>query len=181
MQLSVMMEWLLRLLPKQKMQDTGDGNVQAGRVEGDLHHSHVVNHYNVQQINVDHQQLAIAIVQANAKLSSAKAPPKAPADDDGYEPVGIDGPPRRERVYRPMPDELRQRPPTPRQAELLALRRESGTHKHVIDDFIEGKLRGKFIKELTDHEVYRATRYVEEAMWRLKVKEEVEGRPVWPD
>lgn len=45
------MQWLLKLLPKQKMQEVGEGSIQAGRVGGDLNHSQntdnsrtVVNH-----------------------------------------------------------------------------------------------------------------------------------------
>ena len=34
-----MMQWLLKLLPTQKMKEVGNGNVQAGRVDGGLHHS----------------------------------------------------------------------------------------------------------------------------------------------
>lgn len=39
MNLREMMQWLSKLLPKQKMLNAGDGNVQAGRVQGDLNHS----------------------------------------------------------------------------------------------------------------------------------------------
>lgn len=45
MKLQKMMQWLLKLLPKQKMQDNGSGNLQAGRIDGDLHHTHAV--YNI--------------------------------------------------------------------------------------------------------------------------------------
>lgn len=45
MKLRKMMQWLLKLLPKQKMQDNGSGNLQAGRIEGDLHHTQAV--YNI--------------------------------------------------------------------------------------------------------------------------------------
>ena len=33
------MQWLSKLMPKQKMQDVGDGSVQVGSVGGDLTHS----------------------------------------------------------------------------------------------------------------------------------------------
>ena len=173
MQLSVMLEWLVRLLPKQKMQDNGNGNVQAGHVEGGLHHS-VVNNYNVQQINVDHNQLAIALIRANANRQP-NAPDIEPLD------IGPTQRAQRERARRPMPDYLRALPATPQQLELLALRRYSNNAKRLIDDFVEEKLNGKFIKELTDHEVLRAKRYVEKVWENQRIKEEVEGRPVWPD
>lgn len=34
------MRWLLRLQPQQKMQESGSGNVQAAKVDGDLHNNH---------------------------------------------------------------------------------------------------------------------------------------------
>ena len=80
-----------------------------------------------------------------------------------------------------MPEQLRNQPATPKQLELLALRRHSSSAKRLVDDFVEDKLGGKFIKELSDHEVLRATRYVERAWENQRIKEEVEGRPVWPD
>lgn len=46
MKLREMVQWLLKLLPKQKMQDLGDGNVQVGRVGGDLQHSQHTTTYN---------------------------------------------------------------------------------------------------------------------------------------
>lgn len=47
MKLKEMMQWLLKLLPKQKMLHNGSGSLQAGRVEGDLHHSHTQSVYNI--------------------------------------------------------------------------------------------------------------------------------------
>ncbi|EFI60727.1 MULTISPECIES: hypothetical protein [Comamonas] len=47
MKLKEMMQWLLKLLPQQKMQENGNGSLQAGRVEGDLHHSHTQAVYNI--------------------------------------------------------------------------------------------------------------------------------------
>lgn len=48
MQLREILQRLIKLLPKQKMQgNDGDGNLQAGRVNGNLHHSHTQAVYNI--------------------------------------------------------------------------------------------------------------------------------------
>ena len=49
MQLSELMKWVARLLPKQTMTDTGDNSVQAGKILGNLNHTQTNNtyHYNI--------------------------------------------------------------------------------------------------------------------------------------
>ena len=50
MKLSAILEWLKHLLPKQKMIEAGDGNIQAGRVEGDFKNNsptHNTYNYNI--------------------------------------------------------------------------------------------------------------------------------------
>lgn len=60
MQLREILQWLIKLLPKQKMQDNdGSGNLQAGRVEGDLHHSHTQAVYNIFMMAPDPAQTAV--------------------------------------------------------------------------------------------------------------------------
>jgi len=59
-QLREILQWLIKLLPKQKMQDNdGSGNLQAGRVEGDLHHSHTQAVYNIFMMAPDPAQTAV--------------------------------------------------------------------------------------------------------------------------
>lgn len=68
------MQWLLKLLPKQKMHDVGDGNVQVGHVGGDVKHSQHTTTYNT------------FYVVGTAHTSKApKTPPATPAQHEVLE------------------------------------------------------------------------------------------------
>lgn len=64
------MQWLLKLLPQQKMQEVGNGNVQAGRVDGGLHHSHHTTH------NI-HNNFFVMGAQTSATSTPETGPPDA--------------------------------------------------------------------------------------------------------
>lgn len=73
MKLKEMMQWLLKLLPKQKMQDNGSGNLQAGRVDGDLHHSHTQAVYHIYMMD-----RGAAPTQSQAQPQSSQVPEQPP-------------------------------------------------------------------------------------------------------
>ena len=67
-----MMQWLLKLLPQQKMHENGSGSLQAGRVEGDLHHSHTQAVYNIFMMAGDTAQTQGPIKPAEPENSQAQ-------------------------------------------------------------------------------------------------------------
>jgi hypothetical protein len=81
-----MMQRLLKqLMPKQKMQDLGDGNVQAGRVVGDLNHS---QHSTTQHIYNTFYVVADASAANDrrpASADSATQAKEAPASPEQHE------------------------------------------------------------------------------------------------
>ena len=70
-----MMQWLLQLLPKQKMQGLGDGNVQAGRVGGDVNHT---QHSTTQHIYNTFYLLPSDTGAANEANKAVQEPPATP-------------------------------------------------------------------------------------------------------
>lgn len=68
------MQWLLKLLPKQKMQEVGDGNVQVGQVGGDLKHSQHTTTYNT-----------FYVVGAATTSPAPKSTPATPAQHEVLE------------------------------------------------------------------------------------------------
>ncbi|MCD2164670.1 hypothetical protein [Comamonas koreensis] len=130
------------LVPKQKMQESGSGNVQAGHVNGDLHHKHtqVVNNNHISvQFNGDAEQLAAALVRAQTgQAISSKWSHQGTCND------------RKPRSK-----------PTEKQEAVLALLRKDELSARVTLAFMQREFKSTYVKALTDHQAKRVIGYVE--------------------
>jgi hypothetical protein len=136
-----MMQRLLKqLLPKQKMQDLGDGNVQAGRVAGDLNHS--------QHSTTQHIYNTFYLVAGSEE-----------ATNDRKQPAG------RENV--PVATEL---PASAGQHEVLRLMRSSPSAKTYAEDFMQKTFGTIRVKSLNDMQCRRTKAYVEACLKNEAVK-----------
>lgn len=131
------MQWLLQLLPKQKMQDLGDGNIQAGRVGGDVNHSqhsttqHIYNTFYV----VSSEPIADAA--ANESRPAPLEPMLGPQDTATHKPA------------------------TPEQHEVLRIMRSSPSANAYAEEFMQKQFGTTRVKRLNDLECRRTKGYVE--------------------
>lgn len=167
MQWSVIFEWMARLLPKQKMQDAGSGNVQAGRVEGDLHHtqnthSQVVNHFNLQYTG-DPSQLAAALIRAQALQAHQ------PEDTSSSAP---------QPAFSATKEGRSKSRPTEKQEAILALMRKNDFCERVTLAFMQREFQSTYVKGLTDQQAKRVIGYVETAIRNEEAKAAIEGEKI---
>lgn len=138
-----MMQWLFQqLMPKQKMQDLGDGNVQAGRVAGDLNHS--------QHSTTQHIYNTFYVV--------------APGDEATND--------RKKSVGREKPPPGHEQPTSPGQREVLRLMRLSPSAKAYAEDFMQKNFGTTRVKRLNDLECRRTKGYVEACLKNEATKAE---------
>ena len=137
-----LLQWLSKLLPKQKMQDLGDGNIQAGRVDGDLNHNQ----------NTSNQTI-YNIVVMNAERASNEDVSKSFA--------GVCQPPKlTPTASRPRTDA------TQSQRGLLRLMAQSPANESLAEVFMRSEFDTDRVKNLTTFECLRTTRYLEACMQR---------------
>lgn len=142
------MQWLLKLLPAQKMQEVGNGNVQAGRVDGGLHHSHHTTH------NIHNTFFVMG-----AQTSVSSAPDTGPPDFKQYTST-----PKTKAEIKDY------------QRTLLRLLMNHHTYEGTALRFCQREFGTDRIKRLNEQQCRRVTRYVEECMRRDMEKMAVENR-----
>ncbi|WP_312566183.1 hypothetical protein [Comamonas sp.] len=142
------MQWLLKLLPAQKMQKVGNGNVQAGRVDGGLHHSHHTTH------NIHNTFFVMG-----AQTSASSVPDTGPPD--------FKQPPSAAKTKAEIKDYQR---------ALLRLLMNHHTYEGTALRFCQREFGTDRIKRLNEQQCRRVTRYVEECMRRDMEKMAVENR-----
>ncbi len=129
-----MMEWLLKLLPKQKMQDVGHGNVQAGRVEGDLCNTQHSNNQTIYNTYV--------VMSAQASTTMKQPPERATAP---LKPV--------------TPSKSGET--TCYQRELLRFMGQSDVNEARAEFFMQREFGTVWVKNLDELQCRRTSRYVE--------------------
>lgn len=131
------MQWLIKLLPKQKMQHVGDGNVQAGRVEGDLNHTQNNSTHNVYNTYL--------MFSAETSVVEAK-------------PGGV--------VVQPPGVPVKKVGATSEQHDLLRLMRQSPANEARAEAFMLREFKTDRVKRLRAFECLRTMRYVEACIKR---------------
>lgn len=131
------MEWLQKLLPKQKMQDVGHGNVQAGRVEGDLQNT---QHSNNQTI---YNNFYLLSPDPKLGVSQELKRPSFPerSADSG--------------------EAALQKPATYEQLEVLRIMRCSPSAQAYAEDFMRNQFGSIRVKGLNDLECRRTKAWVQ--------------------
>lgn len=143
MKLREILQWLSKLLPKQKMQDLGDGNVQAGRVDGDLNSTQNTTNQTIYNIVVVSAENAPAEEIPKAIPSSFATPKLAPA------------------ALPKRPSET-----TPSQRDLLRLMALNPANEARAVVFMRREFSTDRVKKLTTFECLRTTRYLEACIQR---------------
>lgn len=135
------MKRLVKLLPKQEAK--GDGNFQAGRVNGDLHsHQSTTNQtiYNIVVVNAEGASNEDGPVQEPADVQSPKLTPVSQSKKS-YE-------------------------ATSAQRELLRFMATSPANEARAEAFMRREFETDRVKKLSDFECLRTTRYLETCMQR---------------
>lgn len=145
MKLREMMQWLLKLLPKQKMHDTGHGNVQAGQVGGDLHHTHAV--YN------------IYMVSSEAPKQAASSGPEATQDELRPDVISPALAPALEATAQPNRPDSQQHSATLARMDLLQYRA-----RITVLEFMSREFKTKLVIELQTEELFRLNRYLDRVL-----------------
>ena len=141
------MQWLSKLMLRQKMQDVGDGNIQTGRVDGDLNnHQSTTNQtiYNIVVVSSESASNEDGPVQEQSEV----APPKlAPAVQ---------------------PKKLSEA--TTAQRELLRFMASSPAIEARAEAFMRREFETDRVKKLSDFECVRTTKYLEACIQRATAK-----------
>lgn len=139
MKLSEMMQWLLQLLPQQKAK--GDGNLQAGRIEGDLNNSQHSNNHTVYNF----------LVVSAATSAESVVTPEAPQPSQSQTKV------------TPLAPGLKVTQP---QRDLLRFMAQSAANEARAEFFMQREFGTVRVKRLSEFECHRTTRYVEACIRR---------------
>lgn len=135
------MQWLNKLMPKQKMQDVGDGSVQVGSVGGDLTHSQKTTNQTIYNIVVMNAE--------SASNEDVKKPESA-----------VTQPPKLATAARQKSEA------TTSQRDLLRLMAQSPAVESLAEAFMRREFNTDRVKKLTSFECLRTTRYLEACMQR---------------
>lgn len=141
MKLKEFMQWLSRLMPRQKMQDVGDGSVQVGRVGGDLTHSQ-------KTMNQTTYNIVVMSAASNTTVETLEQPSQPPDPVPQLVPIAA----------RPKSDA------TQAQRDLLRLMAQSPAHESLAEAFMRREFNTDRVKKLTTFECLRTTRYLETCM-----------------
>lgn len=131
MKLREILQWLVKLLPQQKAK--GDGNFQAGRVDGDLNNNQ----------NTTHQTIYNNTIYVMA--------PDQPAANES-QPAPL--------MEKPSPA-AEKRPATAEQLEVLRIMRMSTEAKECAEAFMKRHFKTIRVKSLDDLQCKRTRRWVE--------------------
>ena len=136
------MQWLSKLMPKQKMQDVGEGSIQVGSVGGNLTHSQKTMNQTIYNIVV----------------MSAENASNEEASDPG--PAVLQLP-----KLAPAPSKAKTET-TPSQRELLRLMASSPANEARAEVFMRREFSTDRVKRLSSFECTRTIRYLETCMQR---------------
>lgn len=137
------MQWLSKLMPKQKMQDVGDGSVQVGSVGGDLIHTQKTMNqtiYNIVVVSSESASNEDGLVHESSEKPFPKMPPAVQA--------------------KKTPDV------TTAQRELLRFMASSLAIEARAEAFMRREFGTDRVKRLTTFECLRTTRYLETCIQR---------------
>lgn len=125
------MQWLSKLMPKQKMQDVGEGSIQVGSVGGDLTHSQKTMNQTIYN--------TIYVVASDPLANECKSAPltSTPA---------------------PVTDK---KPATQEQLEVLRLMRQSPAANAYAEEFMQQHFKTTRVKSLDNLQCKRTKRWVE--------------------
>ena len=135
MNLRELMQWFSKLMPKQKMQDVGDGCVQAGQVGGNLNSIQTNHHAVYVFINGEQTQQPVNPVAATEPMERFFAPP----------PVLVP------KAAQPTTDDQR---------FILRIIRHEPELGPLAERFMQKHFRTTYVKSLNEHQVYRVICYV---------------------
>lgn len=140
MKLREILQWLAKLLPQQSAK--GDGNFQAGRVDGDLHNNQ--NSHNQVIYNI------VVMGAASASVESAVQPPPPTMQPPKLAPTAV-----RSKTET-----------TQSQRDLLRLMAQSPDYESLAEAFMRREFDTDRVKNLTTFECLRTTRYLQTCMQR---------------
>ena len=142
-----LLQWLSKLLSSQKMQELGDGNIQAGRIEGDLNnHQSNTNQtiYNIVVVSSERASNEDGLVQDPSEMSPPKMAPTAHT--------------------KKAPDA------TTAQRELLRFMASSPAIEARAETFMRREFETDRVKKLSDFECVRTTKYLEACIQQAAAK-----------
>ena len=144
MDLKEILRWLHKLLPNQKMQDTGSGNIQAGHVGGDVFQTQNTTR---SQTIYNH---TVYVLHTDSFAPVSPMAPAAPADPE------------------PVPEALLLAAPAENaqvieneQLALLRLMRSSQRLEGLGRAFMRREFGDAYVKALSRAQVYRTMRYLQ--------------------
>ena len=125
------MQWLSKLMPKQKMQDVGEGSIQVGSVGGDLTHSQKTMNQTIYN--------TIYVVASDTPANESKSAPL---------------------TSTPAPV-IDKKPATQEQLEVLRLMRQSPAANAYAEEFMQQHFKTTRVKSLDNLQCKRTKRWVE--------------------
>ena len=125
------MQWLSKLVPKQKMQDVGEGSIQVGSVGGDLTHSQKTMNQTIYN--------TIYVVASDTPANESKSAPL---------------------TSTPAPV-IDKKPATQEQLEVLRLMRQSPAANAYAEEFMQQHFKTTRVKSLDNLQCKRTKRWVE--------------------
>ena len=125
------MQWLSKLVPKQKMQDVGEGSIQVGSVGGDLTHSQKTMNQTIYN--------TIYVVASDTPANESKSAPL---------------------TSTPAPV-IDKKPATQEQLEVLRLMRQSPAANAYAEEFMQQHFKTIRVKSLDNLQCKRTKRWVE--------------------
>ena len=146
MKLREILQWLAKLLPQQKAK--GDGNFQAGRVDGDLNNNQ----------NTTHQT-----IYNTYYVMTSDSPAPAAANESRPAPL----------VVEPTVSDAEKKPATVEQLEVLRLMRSSERANSYAEVFMQKHFKTSRVKRLNDLQCRRTKGYV-----LARLKREAEQAPL---
>ena len=145
MKLREILQWLAKLLPKQEAK--GDGNFQAGRVDGDLNNHQSTTNQTIYNIVVVSSESASNVVGPVQEPSEVPPPKLAPAAQMKKAPEA-----------------------TTSQRELLRFMSTSPAIEARAEAFMRREFETDRVKKLSDFECVRTTKYLEACIQRATAK-----------
>ena len=140
MKLRELLQWFSNLLLQQKMQDLGDGNIQAGRIEGDLNNNQSHTNQTIYNIVV----VSPESTPAEMREPTTSSPPKLAAA------ISVKKAPEA----------------TQSQRDLLRLMAQSSVNEARAEIFMRREFATDRVKKLTSFECLRTIRYLEACVQR---------------
>lgn len=134
------MQWFSKLMPKQKMQDLGDGCVQAGHVGGDLNNA---THHN----NLNNSQAVYIFINHEQRVVPPPEPLRSSAVAD-------------EVKAQPLPQAVCASGITDDQAYILKVMRYEDELGALAERFMKKQFQTTYVKGLSSHQARRVVLYI---------------------